>query len=179
MNERGGVIVGFLAAIGLVVLVMALVFAGCFGTASGQPRSLGRSIVLVSYDDGDGGNDGGGYNGGEQDQRRCYRSENCRGSFSPGPFDRSPVDVHDNQICISPDCSGSHGGGTGKKPAGFFPPNPAKIPQLIAALMQGGLDLGKGIADIVITYVSNLAKVLAVGSAPVTPEAPDFASPVN
>lgn len=41
------------------------------------------------------------------DQRRC-QGDNCRGSFSPGPFDRSPVDIHDNQVCISPDCSGSH-----------------------------------------------------------------------
>jgi hypothetical protein len=51
--------------------------------------------------------DGGDY-GNDNDQRKCYRSENCRGSFSPGPFDRSPVDIHDNQVCISPDCS-SHG----------------------------------------------------------------------
>jgi len=41
------------------------------------------------------------------DQRRCYHAENCRGSFSPGPFDRSPVDIHDNQICVSPNCGGS------------------------------------------------------------------------
>lgn len=39
------------------------------------------------------------------DQRRC-QGDGCRGSFSPGPFDRSPVDIHDNQFCISPDCSG-------------------------------------------------------------------------
>lgn len=33
------------------------------------------------------------------------RDQNHRGNFSPGPFDRSPVDIHDNQVCISPDCS--------------------------------------------------------------------------
>lgn len=27
-----------------------------------------------------------------------------RGAFSPGPFDRSPVDIHDNYVCISPNC---------------------------------------------------------------------------
>lgn len=40
------------------------------------------------------------------DQRRCS-GDGCRGSFSPGPFDRSPIDIHDNQVCISPNCSGS------------------------------------------------------------------------
>lgn len=50
--------------------------------------------------------DGGDYGNGN-DQRRCHESENCRGSFSPGPFDRSPVDVHDN--CVSLDCSGYGG----------------------------------------------------------------------
>lgn len=49
--------------------------------------------------------DGGDYGNGN-DQRRCHHAEgDCRGSFSPGPFDRSPVDIHDNQVCISPDCS--------------------------------------------------------------------------
>jgi hypothetical protein len=54
--------------------------------------------AALAYDD------GGDYGNGN-DQRRCHESENCRGSFSPGPFDRSPVDIHDNQVCISPDCS--------------------------------------------------------------------------
>lgn len=54
-----------------------------------------------------GGGDRGDCNreGNCNDQRRC-QGDNCRGSFSPGPFDRSPVDIHDNQVCISPDCSG-------------------------------------------------------------------------
>lgn len=56
--------------------------------------------------------DDGGDNGSGNDQRHCHESENCRGSFSPGPFDRSPVDIHDNQVCISPDCS------SGKKEGG-------------------------------------------------------------
>jgi hypothetical protein len=69
--------------------------------------------VAWAYDD------GGDY-GNDNDQRRCYHAENCRGSFSPGPFDRSPVDIHDNQVCISPDCS-SRGDNkkSGQAPAGF------------------------------------------------------------
>lgn len=56
--------------------------------------------TAYSYDD------RGGDNGNGNDQRRCHNSEgDCRGSFSPGPFDRSPVDIHDNQVCISPNCS--------------------------------------------------------------------------
>lgn len=50
------------------------------------------------------------------DQRKCEGSSgDCRGSFSPGPFDRSPVDIHNNQVCISPDCS-THNNGDQKKP---------------------------------------------------------------
>jgi hypothetical protein len=45
--------------------------------------------------------DGGSYGDGNQ-QDRCHRSENCRGSFSPGPFDRSPVDASHNTFCIGP-----------------------------------------------------------------------------
>lgn len=105
MNERGGAFVGFLAAVGFFAIVMVVVFASCISGASSQGRSLAR-LPAVAYDDGggDGYGDGGSYGNGN-DQRKCYRGENCRGSFSPGPFDRSPVDVHDN--CVSLDCSGS------------------------------------------------------------------------
>lgn len=46
-------------------------------------------------------------NYGSRDDRNRNRDRN-RGAFSPGPFDRSPVDIHDNNLCISPDCS-QHG----------------------------------------------------------------------
>lgn len=47
--------------------------------------------------------------GGDPDCRSgdCSNEQHHRGNFSPGPFDRSPVDASHNNfdICISPDCS--------------------------------------------------------------------------
>lgn len=80
---------------------------------------VGMTMFLASaaFADRD-GNDRGGRGdcsseGTCNDQRRC-QGDNCRGSFSPGPFDRSPVDIHDNQVCISPDCSGHSSDGKKK-----------------------------------------------------------------
>jgi hypothetical protein len=65
--------------------------------------------------------DGGDYGNGN-DQRRCHRSEgDCRGSFSPGPFDRSPVDVHDNTVCF-PFASCGQKDGDGKMGGDDRPP---------------------------------------------------------
>lgn len=72
-----------------------------------------------SYDDrGDSyGNDSGGDcrgGGCGNDQRRC-RGDQCRGSFSPGPFDRSPVTI----IICPPgtvNCGTGGGQGDGKEP---------------------------------------------------------------
>lgn len=52
--------------------------------------------------------DGGDYGNGN-DQRHCHESQNCRGSFSPGPFDRSPVDISHNQFCVGPNSCPSDG----------------------------------------------------------------------
>jgi hypothetical protein len=102
--------------IGFCLLVLVGGFTVCDRmindeSEDGDQHLLGR-IVLVSHDYDDGYDDGGGggydYDDGGQgngnDQRKCYRGENCRGSFSPGPFDRSPIDFSDS--CISLDCSG-------------------------------------------------------------------------
>lgn len=37
------------------------------------------------------------------DQRKC-QGDNCRGSFSPGPFDRSPVDAFNNNCMPGATC---------------------------------------------------------------------------
>lgn len=87
----------FFAIIGF--LVVALVVGTCAAcNDDDHANSLGPAVT--SHHDRDG--DSGGEYGNGNDQRKCYRGENCRGSFSPGPFDRSPVDIHDN--CISLDC---------------------------------------------------------------------------
>ena len=105
---------------------------------------LGAGPALA-YDDG--GDPGSG-----NDQRRCYHAENCRGSFSPGPFDRSPVDIHDNQVCISPDCSGK---GDGKQPPAEDRPaemitNPAKLVQFPLTIAKMSFDFASSILKLVV-----------------------------
>lgn len=117
-RERGGAIVGFLAAIGVLVVVMAVFFASCFSSASGQTRSLGPAVEHHHRDGGgdrygDGGGSRGGDNGDGNDQRRCHRSSgDCRSSFSPGPFKDSPV-----VICMPNSCNGQdQPGRSGQQP---------------------------------------------------------------
>lgn len=144
-HERGGIIQGFAIAIAIICFAF---FVGCLAVAhNDNGHSLGKVTFISSNHGGD--------NGDDNDQRRCSDSgDNCRGSFSPGPFDRSPVDIHDNQVCISPDCShkdnppksGQQKTGTAclvpvpyhcdPHPEGFIPPNPGKIPQQIADFVK-------------------------------------------
>jgi hypothetical protein len=121
--------------------------------------------------------DGGDYGNGN-DQRRCHRSEgDCRGSFSPGPFDRSPIDFSNS--CISLDCSGREKDDKKKPPqepkggvACLVPvpfhcdqpaqlTNPAKLPAVIQSIVKSGFDLGKLFADGTITFVEDLFQALA------------------
>lgn len=172
MRERGGAIGGLLAAIGLLVVLMAIAFAVCVGTTgASQSRSLGR-IHLVShrYDDGgdcdwngDCGDDyGGNRYGGEgnhNDNRRC-RGDQCRGSFSPGPFDRSPIEMHD--VCVSLDCSGREKKHKDDKPPpdespqSLFPPSVDGVKAFVLQTIQSGLELGRVFSDTTITFVGNL-----------------------
>lgn len=54
------------------------------------------------YCDGGGSDNNRGYDGGQGDNENSRRRN--RGAFSPGPFDRSPIDFSNS--CISLDCSG-------------------------------------------------------------------------
>lgn len=106
MKERGGVAGGFLTVVLAIFIFIALLFgacAVCFNDGDDNGHSLGR-VELVRHDRQ--GDDNGGEYGNGNDNRRCH-GRGCRGSFSPGPFDRSPVDIHDN--CVSLDCSGEGG----------------------------------------------------------------------
>lgn len=53
MNERGGAIYGFLAAIGLVIVLLALFMAGCFANAGASSRRCDRRHERRCRDDGD------------------------------------------------------------------------------------------------------------------------------
>ncbi len=54
------------------------------------------------------------------DQRKC-QGDNCRGSFSPGPFDHSPVDAFNN-ACL-PGATCYYGQDPNNKSGGKNPPS--------------------------------------------------------
>jgi hypothetical protein len=69
---------------------------------------------------GDGG-DGDRYEhdyGGEDSNKKCNGArDNCSDNdFSP-TFDKSPVDIHDNQFCVMPGSCSAQPGGDEKKPS--------------------------------------------------------------
>jgi hypothetical protein len=142
--------------VGLVVVASVLATAG--------PAYAYHERGGDGYGQGDDryGNDGGDYGNGN-DQRRCHESQNCRGSFSPGPFDRSPVDVHDN--CVSLDCSGSAKDGKKQPPAQGHQTtsltDPTKLPQVIVTIIKSGLDMGQLFATTTIKFVEDLFVALA------------------
>lgn len=143
-------------------LVIVAVFVAFLATShvlvTGQQDRIVFEHKTLAYDDGrdDDGNSGGDYGNGN-DQRHCHESQNCRGSFSPGPFDRSPVDIHDN--CISLDCGGYEKKPGGQKPASLT--DPTKLPQAITAIVKAGLDMGQLFADGTIKFVESLFTALA------------------
>lgn len=108
MKQRGQVLPLMVGIV--VVLVLAVIGLMAVCTPGEDDHGLGV-VQLVSHhqdygdDDGYGnGSSGGDYGNGNDQRRRCEEGAQCRGSFSPGPFDRSPIDFSNS--CISLDCSG-------------------------------------------------------------------------
>jgi hypothetical protein len=118
-GDGGGAPASALMVIGFAILVVVGGFAVCDRlindeSEKGDKHLLGRiQLVNHEYDgegdggcwegecyDGDGGGGGQEYdqNYGSRDDRNRNRNRN-RGAFSPGPFDRSPVDAF-NRICM-------------------------------------------------------------------------------
>lgn len=118
MRQRGSIPLALLIGIGVVVALFAGI-AFCADAAfedEDERNDVGVVIpALISHEYDDGCWEGecydeGGYGGGGQDydqwnneDRNRNRGRN-RGAFSPGPFDRSPVDFSGS--CISLNCSG-------------------------------------------------------------------------
>ena len=99
--RRQGIIGMVAVSVGILALVGLLAVCG----PGGDDRGLGRAQVAGHEECSD--DDCGGYRQDydqwNQDDRNRNRGRN-RGAFSPGPFDRSPVEMHD--VCVSLDCSG-------------------------------------------------------------------------
>lgn len=94
MNRRA-----IMLAVALVLAVpLPAQAAGHRGDRSGYDDGGG-------YDECDANGDCGdqSYDQWRNEDRNRNRNRN-RGAFSPGPFDRSPIEMHD--VCISIDCSG-------------------------------------------------------------------------
>lgn len=106
-DQRGGAIYGLLAAIGFVVVAMAIVFAVCVSTTGASERSL---APVAAYRDGQDCErqsdcDRQSYDGQWSNEDRNRNRNRNRGAFSPGPFDRSPVDAFNNMCMPGATCS--------------------------------------------------------------------------
>jgi hypothetical protein len=94
-KQAGGAIGGLLAAIGFVVVVMAVAFAVCMNT-TGATQSRSMAPAYHERDEGDcdwSGDCGDDSYHNEYGNRGDQNRRRNRGSFSPGPFDRSPVTI--------------------------------------------------------------------------------------
>lgn len=99
------------------------------------------------------------YDGQWSNEDRNRNRDRNRGAFSPGPFDRSPIDFSHSNFCISLDCSGrdqdrpppSEG-----RPQQLFPPSADGIRNFVTSTVQAGIEMGRLFADTTITFVSNL-----------------------
>lgn len=114
-TSESGQIIAVLAWIGFFIALIFLV--SCWAVAHHGDHSLSNHHITIQqiayhdYCDSDDScyNEDNGHSYDNYDRNR-NRNRN-RGAFSPGPFDRSPVDIHDNNVCISPDCSSHQGSG--------------------------------------------------------------------
>lgn len=149
---------------------------------------LAAGPARAYHDDGDryGRDNGDGYyrdggdcdsNGdcGEHDYRQDYgsydRNRNRgrnRGAFSPGPFDRSPLDFRN--ACISLDCSNRDKRDDQQRrdddrdrradepmaTESLFPPSPEGIKNFVVSTAKSSIELGRLFAETTITFVENL-----------------------
>jgi hypothetical protein len=117
----------------------------------------------------------GDYRGDRYDQdygsydRNRNRNRN-RGAFSPGPFDRSPLDFRN--ACISLDCSNRDRDPESRRddqrdgereqrpgvvtPQSLFPPTPDGIRAFVVNTIKGGIEMGRLFAETTIKFVEDL-----------------------
>lgn len=148
----------------LAVFVAGLLVAGCVALVNDED-SLGW-IQLVSHEYRDGGDcdwegncGDGSYSGGDYGHNRRDDRNRNRGAFSPGPFDRSPIDFSDS--CISLDCSGREKKDRRDEPppeqASLFPvPTPGGVQKFVLSTIEAGIGLGRLFANATIDFVSSL-----------------------
>lgn len=107
--EAGSIPLALVILIAIAVFVMAgiAVCGDALFEDEDEQQDLGIAVTVPLYHEEDCWGDECGGSDYSQDYSGRDRNRNRgrnRGAFSPGPFDRSPVDFRDN--CISLDCSG-------------------------------------------------------------------------
>ena len=161
---------GILVAI-LVILVLAMVglFAIC---TDDDDQALGLRLIAATgpaYHDGgdcdpewdDCGDYDQRYDQWNNEDRNRNRNRN-RGAFSPGPFDRSPVEMHD--VCISLDCSSGRDDRRRRdesppeeaRTQSLFPPSFEGVKAFVLSTIKSGIEMGRLFAETTITFVENL-----------------------
>lgn len=104
-SQRGAIPLALLILLIVAVIFVGGLFASCDALFEDEDEKndLGSARVELVSHDWDGGDQDYDSNYGSRDDRNRNRNRN-RGAFSPGPFDRSPIDMRN--ACISLDCSG-------------------------------------------------------------------------
>lgn len=169
--DDGSVPLALIILIGLAVLLL-LGLGVCTDALfhdEDEPDDLGQArIVLISHerdcDDWNGECGEGSYSGGDYGHNRRDDRNRNRGAFSPGPFDRSPVDFSDS--CISLDCSGRDDGRRRRDDEpppdepmvtqSLFPPSFEGVKTFVLSTIKSSIELGRLFADTTITFVENL-----------------------
>lgn len=149
--------INFVALVGLILLGFVLGLAVLQIGTGYRPAGVLISHERDCWDDDCGGQNSSGGDYGHN--RRDDRNRN-RGAFSPGPFDRSPVDFSNS--CISLDCSGrDEGRRRGQPPPeertqSLFPPSFEGVKSFVLATIKSGIEMGRLFAETTITFVENL-----------------------
>jgi hypothetical protein len=144
-----------------LVLTVALLAGGASPAHASHRDGRDRDGCYDACYDGDGYSQD--YDGQWSNEDRNRNRNRNRGAFSPGPFDRSPIDFSNS--CISLDCSGRDEGGKKKEPPKGQQPSsltdPRKLPSVIAQIAKAGLDMGQLFATTTIKFVETLFTALA------------------
>jgi hypothetical protein len=146
--SRGGIVSGLAIAIGIILFALLV---GCIAIAHDDDKNSFR-IQTIAYHECDEQSDcyDGRYDQDYSSQDRNRNRDRNRGAFSPGPFDRSPVDIHDNQVCISPDCSSRDKKEEPPKGKAGFITDPRKIVEFPVTIVEMSLDFAQRIIKLVV-----------------------------
>lgn len=142
------------------VFACGVLVAACTALVNDEDSYAPLRLQLVSHDECWGDECDGQYSSGGDygHNRRDDRNRN-RGAFSPGPFDRSPVDFSNS--CISLDCSGRDEGRRrqppDQQPESLFPvPTPGGVQKFVLSTIEAGIGLGRLFANATIDFVSSI-----------------------